>query len=377
MSSVWAAAHVKAGFLMTTPGTVLHSESVATSIANAQAWRVRYASSDESGRAQESTGLVIAPTRADADRPVLTWCHGTTGLGDASCPSAQPDPVRELTTYFTENASAQIDYGVPGLQAMVDAGWIVCATDYQGLGTPGMHQYMVSRTQARDALNIVHAARSMGIGAGTKVGALGWSQGGGTAAALAELDAADFGDLTLIGTVPMSPGVTSIAISHPAGPAAALTDPTVAPDSHLIMMLAGCAAGFPLLDLSDVLSPLGIRIVDNAWNIQPVHHLNDTLARLFHLEGQILQVNKDAMPAWLDAFTQGSAARVKPACPVLMCQDSFSGGTVVPVVWQQAYADAVTQLGGSVTVRDYPKDDHFSLPQSCIGDALTWLNSLL
>jgi hypothetical protein len=175
----------------------------------------------------------------------------------------------------------------------------------------------------------------------------------------------------------MSPGVTSIAISHPAGPAAALTDPTVAPDSHLIMMLAGCAAGFPLLDLSDVLSPLGIRIVDNAWNIQPVHHLNDTLARLFHLEGQILQVNKDAMPAWLDAFTQGSAARVKPACPVLMCQDSFSGGTVVPVVWQQAYADAVTQLGGSVTVRDYPKDDHFSLPQSCIGDALTWLNSLL
>lgn len=362
---------------MTTPGTVLHSESIATSIANATAWRIRYASRDESGRDQESTGLVIAPTRAASDRPVLTWCHGTTGLGDASCPSAQHDPVRELTTYFTENAGAQIDYGVPGLQAMIDGGWIVCATDYQGLGTPGMHQYMVSRTQARDAINIVHAARSMDIGAGATVGAMGWSQGGGAAAAIAELDAADYGDLKLIGTVPMSPGVTSIAIQHPMGPSAALSDPTIAPDSHLVMLLAGCAAGFPELKLSDVFTPLGIRIVEGAWNIQPVHHLNDTLGRLFRLEGPIVTVNKQAMPAWLAAFTQASATRVKPVCPVLMCQDSFADGTVVPVAWQQAYAEAITALGGTITVRDYPKDDHFSLPQSCIGDALGWMSSLL
>jgi len=32
---------------------------------------------------------------------VMSWCHGTTGLGDAACPSAQPDPARELITYFT------------------------------------------------------------------------------------------------------------------------------------------------------------------------------------------------------------------------------------------------------------------------------------
>lgn len=362
---------------MTTPGTVLHSETISTSIANAQAWRIRYASLDEIGREQQSTGLVIAPLRSAPDRPVLTWCHGTTGLGDASCPSAQHDPVRELTTYFTENASAQIDYGVPGLQAMIDAGWIVCATDYQGLGTPGMHQYMVGRTQARDALNIVHAARSMNIGAGTKIAGLGWSQGGGTAAALAELDAADYRDLELIGIVPMSPGVTSLAIEHPTGPAAALNSPDTPPDSHLVMMLAGYAACYPHLSLSDILTPLGVRIVESAWNIQPVHHLNDTLGRLFRLEGAIIDVNKEAIPAWLAAFTSGSAARVKPVCPVLMCQDSFDGGTVVPVAWQQAYADAVTKLGGTVNVRDYPKDDHFSLPQSCSGDALAWLDSLL
>jgi hypothetical protein len=100
------------------------------------------------GNATESTGLVIVPTGADPDLPVMTWCHGTTGLGDAACPSAQPDPARELITYFTIDATEQIDYGIPGAQAFLDAGWAICATDYQGLGTPGLHQYVLNRTNA-------------------------------------------------------------------------------------------------------------------------------------------------------------------------------------------------------------------------------------
>jgi hypothetical protein len=60
-----------------------------------------------------------------------------------------------------------------------------------------------------------------------------------------------------------------------------------------------------------------------------------------------------------------------------MCVDSFDGGTVVPVGWQRAYADAVTKLGGDLETRDYPNDDHFSLPQSCVDDARAWLRSKL
>jgi len=56
-----------------------------------------------------------------------------------------------------------------------------------------------------------------------------------------------------------------------------------------------------------------------------------------------------------------------------MAVDSFDGGTVVPVEWQTAYAQAVTALGGDVTTSDYPADDHFSLPASCVNDARAWL----
>lgn len=85
--------------------------------------------------------------------------------------------------------------GVPGLQGFIDDGYVVCATDYQGLGSPGQHRYIVTRTQARDAVYLVHAARMLGDrGAGNRVGSVGWSQGGGASAAVAELDSEDCRD---------------------------------------------------------------------------------------------------------------------------------------------------------------------------------------
>lgn len=363
---------------MSLPGTLLANEPISTSITGARAWRVRYLSRDVRGRGHEVTGLVVAPAGTGADRPILTWCHGTTGLGDAACPSAQPDPARELVTYFTPAATQSIDYGVPGLQGLIDEGWVVCATDYQGLGTDGMHQYMVSRSNARDAVNIARAAAALPVGAGDMLGCMGWSQGGGAAAAVAELDADDFGDLRLVGTVAMSPAVTSVLLAHPTGPAAALSDAAVAPDGHLVMMFCGHHAAHPdVLDLGDVLTPLGVAIVEQAWNAQPVHHLSDTIARLFRLEGAILQPTPANAAAWQQAVATGSAAQRQPVCPVLVCIDAFGGGTVVPVGAQRGYIAAVMDLGGHVDVREYPSDDHFSLPQACVGDARAWLRRLI
>lgn len=354
---------------------LLSQESVDTAIKGARAWRVRYLSRDINGVQQQSTGLVIAPTDGGADRPILTWCHGTTGLGDAGCPSAEPDPARELTIYFSPHATRQIDYGVPGLQDFIDDGWVVCATDYQGLGTEGMHQYMVNPTNALDALNIAHAARELDSGAGSRLACIGWSQGGGAAATLAVLGPEHFGDLRLVGTVPLSLGIPSIAMNSPAAP----VDPAAPPDSHLVMLLCGLQAANPsTLKLSDVFTPLGVDIIETAWNIQPAHHFADTITRMSRLKGAILAPKPVNTQAWKDAVTAASTAMTtKPVAPVLVCIDSFKGGTVIPVAWQSAYVDAVKGLGAKVEVRDYPDDDHSSLPQSCIGDVRAWLTAQL
>lgn len=156
------------------PGDLLSHKEIGTDIKGARAWKVRYVSKDVNDVVTEATGLIIAPEEKGKDRKVMTWCHGTTGLGDAACPSEEPNPARNLITYFDADSTQQHDYGVPGLQGWIDDGYVVCATDYQGLGTAGQHQYMVNRTQARDAVYLIHAARKLDeVGAGTKFGGAG------------------------------------------------------------------------------------------------------------------------------------------------------------------------------------------------------------
>jgi pimeloyl-ACP methyl ester carboxylesterase len=356
--------------------TLLTSEQIDTSISGAVAYRIRYRSHDIAGRATESTGLVIAPASAGENRKVMTWCHGTTGLGDASCPSAQSDPASELKTYFEIGSTTEFDYGVPGLQGFIDEGWVVCATDYQGLGTPGRHQYTVGRTNALDAVNIIHATRELPVGAGTRFGAIGWSQGGAAAAAVAELTDADFNGLTVVGSVPMSPGVPVSYVRVPGGLGGALASGDVPPDGHLFMILSGLQAAFPHeLNLSDFYTEVGIRVHDAGWNTQPVHHLSDALARSNQHYGPVMQIDKSKLPALMKAITESSASLVKARCPIFVTIDSQHGGSVVPVAAQTQYISDAQALGSEVTSKDYPNDDHFSLPASSIDDARAWLTA--
>lgn len=358
-------------------GNVLISQDkISTSIAGAVAYKIRYRSYDLHGKPTESTGLVIAPAGDGTDRKIMSWAHGTTGMGDASCPSAQEDPARELTLYFASGSTTPIDFGVPGLQKFIDDGYVVVATDHQGMGTEGVHQYTVNRTNALDAIRIVHAAREMNVGAGNKVGLIGWSQGGGTVAAAAELEASDYGDLELIGSVAMSPGVPSIALKLPGLGSALGSGAPVPPDGHLFMILAAMTVAFPdTLSLDDVFTPLGKKLFEENWNSASIHHFSDILTRNFNLSGPVIQVNKAKLPVWMKAFEEASAAQKKPVCPVLVLIDGQDPNGPCPLPWQLGYIDAIKALGGDITSSTYPDDDHFSLPQASVDEARTWLNS--
>lgn len=362
---------------MSNPGRLISHEQIPTSLHGARAHKVRYTSLDTNGVATESTGLVIAPSGEGSGRPILTWLHGTTGVGDAACPSAQEDPARDLITFFDLDARADIDYGVPHIQSFIDDGWVVCATDYQGLGTPGVHQYTVNRTNGRDGLYIVHAARTLTLGMGTALAGAGWSQGGGAVAALAELDVDEFGELDLFAIVAFSPGVAGVALK--AGSASAMAGPSGPPDAHAFMLIEGLVAAFPdTLKLEDVLTPLGVKVAHATQETLSVHHLTGVLARTFHHDGPIIRSDPQNLEQWKAAVMSSTAGLKKPLCPVLVCEDlgNPEGQFPCPLPWQDGYAAAVTALGGEVTVRTYPNDDHFSLCTTAMPEAKIWLDSL-
>jgi hypothetical protein len=50
----------------------------------------------------------------------------------------------------------------------------------------------------------------------------------------------------------------------------------------------------------------------------------------------------------------------------------------VPSHWRAFSVDLerITKLGGAIEIKEYPNDDHFSLPANCAPDARKWLNGL-
>lgn len=162
-------------------GQVIKKEQIQTSLKGTQAWKIAYISSDVGERKTIATALVIAPVgpAPKEGRPILAWAHGTTGSAQNCGPSQVIDPTRALNQYFLMDGNSSTDYGIPKGQDFINEGYVVVATDYQGLGGGGKHQYAVAQTNGRDVINSARAVSSMTeVGAGKKTVVYGWSQGG-------------------------------------------------------------------------------------------------------------------------------------------------------------------------------------------------------
>ena len=163
-------------------GQIIKQEKIKTSVKGAQAWKIAYVSSDVADRKTIVTGLVVAPIgqAPKEGRPILAWAHGTTGSAQNCGPSQIIDPAVPLNEYFLMDGNSWTDYGIPNVEEFVNEGYVVVATDYQGLGGGGKHQYAVAGTNGRDVINSARAASSMKeAGTGKKTVVYGWSQGGG------------------------------------------------------------------------------------------------------------------------------------------------------------------------------------------------------
>ena len=124
------------------------------------------------------------PRGGPADRRLGAW-HDRHGAelrpvaGHRSGAAAQ--------SVFSHRRHLRDRYGVPAADEFIKDGYVLVATDYQGLGGGGTHQYAISVTQARDAIDAVRAVGAWASRARQEGGRYGWSQGGGTTLAAASL----------------------------------------------------------------------------------------------------------------------------------------------------------------------------------------------
>jgi len=146
------------------PGTIISDEPM-PGPEGAETWRVLYRSTDPNGVPVAVSGIVMIPHGAApaGGRSIVAWAHPTSGVVPKCAPS--------LANFFVRQ--------VQGLQDMIARGYIVAATDYPGLGTPGPHPYMIGVSEARAVIDSVRAARALaGADAGNRFAVWGHSQGG-------------------------------------------------------------------------------------------------------------------------------------------------------------------------------------------------------
>ncbi|MFT4193744.1 lipase family protein [Ottowia sp.] len=341
------------------PGKLLSQEPLDSAAALSEAGqqlRILYNSTDGvsgQGTVQVSGAVFFPKTERPAGGwPVVAWAHGTTGVGDACAPSRNPRSPRD-TAY---------------LSAWLREGFVVVATDYQGLGTPGPHPYLHTRAQAYSTLDAVRAALTL-PGVANQVVLVGQSQGGSAAFGTAGIAPAYAPDVKLLGTVATGTpylGATppdvkrdldrvspQIAYAMYVAVTAKLVQPDFDPASVFL------PAAMPAFEASGetCVGPLFQRLTREG-RTERNSYQPDGVARVFGIVGPVT-----------------GYATLKLAQPVFM---GIGGKDVdVPTAMQQALVRDACKAGSHIQAHVYPEMDHSGTVNASLKDSLPFVRSLL
>lgn len=336
----------------TNNGDLIWSAALTTVPAGSVGWQVLYRSENLQGEPIAVSGVIIAPANAAPGRPALTWAHGTTGLGDSCAPSKSFVGGSSFETFLAQQAVAQ--------------GWTYMETDYEGLGTPGVHPYLVGLSEARGVLDIVRAARQLatsGVTTTSPVLILGHSQGGGAALFAAEQAATYAPELDVVGTAAGAPAGDLDTIA----PAIWNATTTNAFGAELVV---GFEAGYPDLPLDAVANAEGQKVIASAGE---QCHTQTSSQPIDPAKMGGVDPTKNA--AWAAALHANTAGFVTPSAPVLIFHGEAD--TTVPRALTDVTLGKYCAIGATVEVKSYPGADHVSVIPAALGDVTAFFNDRL
>ena len=321
-------------------------------VPGAKAWKVLYHSRSLAGDDIAVSGVIVVPDgKAPAGgRPVVSWAHGTHGIADNCAPSRATNWVPQM----------------PAIGELVKAGYVVAATDYEGLGTPGTHPYLVGESEARGALDAVRAARNLpGSDANTQTVVWGQSQGGQASLFAGEIAPTYAPELDLRGIVAGAP-VTDVAAMFPA--AATIPDTL----GFVVMGLEGIEAAFPQAKAADVLTPQALA---KAAKIVDTKCYEDVLAAFKQPVDQVISRNPADVAPFADLFTRDSAGNVATTAPQFVYQGKSDD--VVYKIFTDAYVKKVCAMGNTVQYATFGGKDHYEENAAAEQQILAWIQGRL
>ncbi len=286
--------------------------------------------------------------------PVITYAHGTTGSADSCAPTRGYD------------ASDLVSYAYPLLRRWLKAGYAVVRTDYDGLGTPGVHQYLLGESEGRSVLDAVRAARAYTPTLSKRYVIAGHSQGGHAALFAAALAPKWVPDLRLRGTAAFAPA------SHLAPQFKAtlgIATPGAGLGAIVGLGLRAVDTGDPGLDVPSLLTPQAAPLYP-----QTLTRCYDALSKPDSFGGlplnQILRSNANLAPL-LATIAKSDPEHLRMRTPVRVEQGT-ADGTVFQVFTDQLVDEYKTN-GVKVTYKTYDGVSHGGVVDSGAKDSATWI----
>jgi len=341
------------------PGVLLRKEPMLaqpeiTSAALAE--RILYTSSDlrwHAGIVPVSGTLYLPKGEPPAGGwPLVAWAHGTLGVSDACAPSWTGHKPRDATY----------------IQRWLENGFAVVATDYQGLGGPGPHPYLIWQAEGRSVLDGVRAAlATYRDELAPKVFVTGQSQGSGAAIGATVIAEGYAPDVPLIATV-----ATGLVSTFPDGPYKPPQTTAIGSPIYTSLMLLGGSLpdGAPSAD--DLVSDKGKPVL-RAARESCTPEMREIAGRDGVTVENVYVEPMAQVIARLTPITDMKAVRLK--VPLLL-GTGLADSTLVPTR-QYAEVMALCAAGNEVVWKTYPGRTHNGGLIAAFPDALAFFRGML
>jgi hypothetical protein len=321
------------------------------------ALRILYTSDDErwhSGIIPVSGTLHLPKGRPPKGGwPLVAWAHGTLGFADSCAPSWAGHRPRDAT-YINE---------------WLKRGFAVVSTDYQGLGGPGPHPYLIWQAEGRSVLDGVRAAVAAHQGQIANVVVItGQSQGSGAALGASWLQPSYAPDVGLKASI-----ATGVVTTFPGGPD--YPESTIATGSasayYTILSLAAgdLRDGSPAPD--DLLTDKGRVLLDAARTT-----CNTENRRVEAREG-VTAANAYKSIAEIQAMLRPRTDMTPVKMPAPVFLGTGLADTTAPPKRQYGAAVALCAAGSDILWKTYPGVSHNGGVHAALPDELAFVYAAL
>ena len=334
-------------------GAILSVEEIDFTDETIVGWLVTYRSRSVSGEPIQVTGNIVAPNSvATEPRPVFSVAHGTTGMADMCAPSL---------AYTGEDVELNAL-----VQPLLDDGWVVAATDFEGMGGPGLHPYVVGASEAQGVFDIVRAAQTAPtLGADGPLIVWGHSQGGHAAMHASQLWQDIAPELNLVGVGAGAPPSQFPLLK------AFLMDGAF--QGYLVMVAAAFAEVYDELSLETIVEPEYLPLVEEL-ELGCTGHIFDIFNPIpFADLTSVDDIFAD--PEWNARLIQNDTNQVPNQTPVVILHGDQD--EQIPAISSQILLDQICALEGHEHIERilYEGHTHGSAPGAYWADLLAWMDA--